>query len=477
MEILDFDMAVGPGYGEGQYGLTVVLSPVGYVFGKFEFSPQLEQLVGKWKSPDRFRSSNEMSVEDVRREGAILFDALMNGRVREAFSDSRAYAQRQGKGLRVTLRMIAPELAALHWETLFDPEKGAFLSLSNETYLMRGLDVPQLLRANPFIPPIRILGVLSSPRDLPALDLKRERNDVEKALSKLSKDGLVEIEWLENPTLRDLQRALSPAKGPWHIFHYAGHSYYDSAQGDGFIALTDSEGKAMSVSAKKLGTLLANHSSLRLVYLGTDMGAVGGDDDSTSGLAMTIYRQGVPAVLSYQGHVFDKMALLFAQSFYESICDGLTIEAALAQARITLQLEDEWGASWLLPVLYCHSADAAQFRAETQVSDAPDERGKKGKPAAKKQEITKLSGEQYERFKNALVSAYDAEELKRMVRSCMDADLEAVAGGTDNLTTVVSDLVLWAERTGRLGALINGALRSNPTNPDLRQFAESLDLS
>ena len=42
---------------------------------------------------------------------------------------SLGVAQQQGKRLRVVLRLTAPELAALPWEMLFDPE--------TETYLCR----------------------------------------------------------------------------------------------------------------------------------------------------------------------------------------------------------------------------------------------------------------------------------------------------------------------------------------------------
>lgn len=80
-----------------------------------------------------------------------------------------------------------------------------------------------------------------------------------------------------------------------------------------------------------------------------------------------------------------------------------------------------------------------------------------------------LRGAQILQFQEALLSAYDASGLAQMVRIRLDEDLAAIAGG-GNLSEVVFNLILWAERTGRTEELVVGASASNPQNALLKTF-------
>jgi hypothetical protein len=80
-----------------------------------------------------------------------------------------------------------------------------------------------------------------------------------------------------------------------------------------------------------------------------------------------------------------------------------------------------------------------------------------------------LRGAQILQFQEALLSAFDGPGLAQMVRIRLDEDLAAVAGG-GNLSEVVFNLILWAERTGRTEELVVGASASNPQNALLKTF-------
>ena len=80
-----------------------------------------------------------------------------------------------------------------------------------------------------------------------------------------------------------------------------------------------------------------------------------------------------------------------------------------------------------------------------------------------------LRGAQILQFQEALLSAYDGPGLAQMVRIRLDEDLAAVAGGA-NLSEVVFNLILWAERTGRTEELVVGASAGNPQNALLKTF-------
>jgi hypothetical protein len=65
-------------------------------------------------------SAEEQAVQDFGRD---LFDALLSGEIRSRYDVSLQEAKRQGKGLRLKLRIQPPQLAALPWEFLYDPAR------------------------------------------------------------------------------------------------------------------------------------------------------------------------------------------------------------------------------------------------------------------------------------------------------------------------------------------------------------------
>ena len=81
-----------------------------------------------------------------------------------------------------------------------------------------------------------------------------------------------------------------------------------------------------------------------------------------------------------------------------------------------------------------------------------------------------LTGSQVKQIREALLSAFPARDLlAMMVREELDVALNAIAGG-DNLNVLVFHLVQWAESTGRVAALLQGAYAQNPGNPELKQL-------
>ena len=69
---------------------------------------------------------------------------LMSGDVRNRYDLSRRHADEQRKGLRLKLRIEAPELAAVPWEFLYDERPpGEYVCLSQVTPFVRYLELPQ----------------------------------------------------------------------------------------------------------------------------------------------------------------------------------------------------------------------------------------------------------------------------------------------------------------------------------------------
>jgi hypothetical protein len=154
--------------------------------------------------------------------------------VRSRYDVSRNTAAQQGKGLRLKLRINAPELAALPWEFLYDTRDAEYVCLSRHTPIVRYLQLPRVISPLTVTPPLHILGMVVSPRDLAPLDVQHEKLRVENALTEVQKRGLVKLTWLEGQSWRDLQQAMR--RGPWHVFHFIGHGGFDRNADEGVIA-------------------------------------------------------------------------------------------------------------------------------------------------------------------------------------------------------------------------------------------------
>jgi hypothetical protein len=262
---LDFELEIGSGQGR-DYPVAVVRSPAGEARETMRFP--YDELALEYHLKDlqiallrlggrrrQFFSPEEQAVQDF---GRTLFDALLVGEVRVRYDVSQREAASQGKGLRLKLRIQPPDLDALPWEFLYDPRQAEYVCLSRNTPVVRYLELPQPTPPLSVKPPLRILGMVASPRGLPALDVGCEKERVERAIQGLQANGSVDLTWLPGQTWRDLQRAMRG--GPWHVFHFIGHGGFDRNRDEGFLALANEEGETHRLSATQLGRLLADHS-------------------------------------------------------------------------------------------------------------------------------------------------------------------------------------------------------------------------
>ena len=295
----------------------------------------------------------------VQEFGQAIFDALIDGEVRTCYDLAQREAAQKGLGLRLKLRIEAPELAALPWEFLYDSRQADYVGLSSSTPIVRYLHAAQHVEPLAVELPLRILGLVVSPIGLDALNVENEKQRLETALRELRAAGVVDLQWLPGQTWRDVQRAMR--QGPWHILHFVGHGGFDPAMEEGVIALADEDGRAHLLPATLLGRLLDDHNPLRLALLNSCEGARGSDHDIFSSTAATLLRRGVPAVVAMQYEITDEAAIEFSRSFYEAIADGLPIDAAVAEARTAISIAINQTVEWGTPVLYMRSPDGRIF--------------------------------------------------------------------------------------------------------------------
>jgi roadblock/LC7 domain-containing protein len=367
------EVAIGPGGAPGMFKAGVVVSPAGEASAVVELDAEgllarrglLQQAVLASAVPSR-RVLPE-TEQPVREIGELLFAGLLgSGEVAGRYRAAAAVAAERGEGLRVVLRIDDPVLAGLPWEAMFDQGAGAYVCRSDQ--LVRHVpvaSVPAPLRVRP---PLRILGVVSSPRGLPALDVEKEQDQLARALARPVGQGLAVLRWAPSATWADLQDLLLDQV--WHVLHFIGHGDFDPGRDEGVLALTREDGRADLVGAHRLVDLLRQARPMpRLVVLNSCSGAAAGADDLFSGTAAALVRGGVSAVAAMQYEISDPAAVAFARGFYAAIARGRGVDDAVSSGRVAILGLSDQTLEWVTPVLYLRGHDTRLFTLQAPAED------------------------------------------------------------------------------------------------------------
>jgi hypothetical protein len=358
----DFDLLIEPGSG-GQYKARVLRSPAGEsapVQFAVPFSPvELENFVLKVGRGRRgIRGRGRPQSAPLKDFGGKLYDTVFQGELRDMLSRSISVASASGAGLRLRLRLAdAPGLAGLPWEFLYDRRLNRFLAQSRRTPLVRYLDLPNPSRPLTVDGPLRLLVMISDPRDWPRLDVEQEWSVLTGALAQSQADGRVVIERI-TANMSKLRARLR--REEFHVFHFIGHGSYRSDWGDGVLVMEDAEGGPHEVPGEEFGGLLNECDATRLAVLNACEGAISDASDPFAGVAQSLIQQGLPAVVAMQFEITDDASVIFARELYGAIADGYPVEAALTEARGAIRDEGnptEWGT----PVLYSRAPDGHLF--------------------------------------------------------------------------------------------------------------------
>jgi WD40 repeat protein len=374
-----FEVAVGPGGGPGRLRVEVVSSAAGEAGA--EVSLDAEGLHAGRRELERTLLASAVSTrqvlslaeQEVRETGQALFTAALGtGAVAGRYEASAALAAQRDEPLQIVLRIDAPELAGLPWEAMYDPGAGGYVCRLHE--LVRYVPVaavPPPLRVRL---PLRVLGVISAPRGLAPLDTGREREQLERALSRLTGQRLAEISWAE-PTWAGLHEKL--LDGPWHVLHFIGHGDFDPGRDEGVLALTAGDGRADLVGSSRLADLLRQARPMpRLVVLNSCSGGAGSSGDLFSGTAAALARGGISAVAAMQYAISDPAAVAFARGFYAALARGRNVDQAVSAGRIAILGTGEDTLEWITPVLYVRGRDTRLFDIPAPApadADAPPE--------------------------------------------------------------------------------------------------------
>ena len=241
----DFDVAIEPSDPTNpatatRYRVRVLDSDAaGQVSGEFvlPFSAlELDNFLLRVGRPRRSvrgrRDSPELAA--AKEFGSKLYRALFQDQVQIALARSLDAALHAEQGLRIRLRLTqAPGLLDLPWEYLYDPIRQRFFSQSNQTPLVRFVDLPQPIPPLLVQLPLKVLVMIASPHGYEQLDGEKEWRDVQAALGDLERRGLVQVTRLPQGTLAALRRQLQ--REQYHIIHFIGHGTFDTQTAEGIV--------------------------------------------------------------------------------------------------------------------------------------------------------------------------------------------------------------------------------------------------
>ena len=298
---------------------------------------------------------NQTDTELLKALGNELYQALFPNQINARFHATMAGAQANQDNVRLRLVFESPELASLPWEFLYDKETNTFLGNNIQTVLSRYIDIPLKPREiKTATLPLKILLVISSPSNLANLDTSSEENLIREALAQQIKAGEIELDVLQEATIRNINQKLDEKS--YNIFHFIGHGVFENNKGS--IALIDNLGKSKLVDDESFANFFLGNNNIGLVVLNSCQGAKLSSHQVMTGTAPNLVRRGIPAVVAMQYNILDSSAKLFADEFYRKLAIGLPVDAAIQKTRNAISMEIGLNQrDFATPVLYMRAKD------------------------------------------------------------------------------------------------------------------------
>ncbi|RTL36295.1 MAG: CHAT domain-containing protein [Burkholderiales bacterium] len=357
---LDFDLRL---YGheclpDGREALRVLVlrSPTGEALNE-----ERAELPADLRPRLALLEKRQLNGADMVALGRALGAALLPQQALTQFMLSQARLTPE-QGLRITLQCSGPELDALPWELAHldlglqgaPADLRGFVTLNRRLSLVR-YELGSQLMARPQRSggPRRIVAVLCEPDNLKTpgqpLQVDAELAEIRAAVER---SPGVELSHCADATLNQLQRALDDGAD---VFHFAGHGEFlrnADGTGHGALMLLQDGGQSHPWTTDSVALNLADK-GIQLAVLSACRSAQGDGRNPWAGVAPSLARAGVPAVIGMQYTVFDESALTFSRRFYERWAAGSSIEEAVVEARLAISgMAAATGRDFATPVLY-----------------------------------------------------------------------------------------------------------------------------
>lgn len=286
------------------------------------------------------------TLDDIRKLGNLLFDALLSGLVRDAYRYVEGKAGASGM-LRLLLEIESRELQRLPWECAFDLWRGDWVGRCERSCIMRLVDEQSLV--TPINGRLKVVVAISLPPDPDGKKAEEEWQTFKAALSSLEAEGLVRPVRIGGK-LQEVQNELQAGAD---VFHFIGHGGIE----DGVPGLyLDDDGSRYFVGATDLrnrffAPLPTGERYLQLVVLSACVTAETPRTEGYSSLASALAGK-AQAVVAMQYPISPEGARAFNGALYARLAERMPLDAAISTAAGTLigdKPRDQL--DWMAPVV------------------------------------------------------------------------------------------------------------------------------
>jgi len=434
MEYLSFDLRLTDWNPATYLGMAEVLaSPVGES-ERYRFNLPADILQAASQAPRQRPVAAQL--------GNALFKSVFQREAQTLWYESYQVARERGRGLRLRLHIDAWELARLAWELLYDSRKSNFLVFDPAISLVRYLRLhagPPTLRQRGSL---SILVVAANPQDQVQLNWQHEIEVLKESLSELTQASQARVNVVEHTTYERLLTALQEHNPD--VVHYVGHGHYNRELQQGALVLEDDQGHTSLLKAGEMSHMFGRY-GVNLVVLNACDTANG----AWAGLAPSLVRAEIPAVVAMQWPVEDAAATRFCRFFYRALAMGRTIDECMAEGRLGAGAAGVEPSDWLAPVLFLRSQNGRLWSEDPvrTVRSGTNDRGALADPAPQDEPFT---------TRGPLTSAFGANmlvnrpELRRVLR----------LASQPSVTQYIA--ILSARQTGKTTLLLNLMERLRP---------------
>lgn len=441
--------------------------------GTARFRAQVSSSPAGWSGPEwrsvpkrldfylRLLERRKMYLDEMIDLGERLSSLLLSEWERRLFSDSLDRLESH-QGLRVRLD-LPPDLAYIPWEYLYirrgDGQKdiNGFLAMNPRVSITRYEASAPSRQADITLEACRLLVVTAEPDAQPTFPnlggLSDERFEIADAVRGISQ---IELCYLEDPSLQQLGDTLLHGAD---LFHFSGHGRFEqrvgpglgSFEGEGQIVLVTAQGEPEIVRASRLALVLRGN-GVRMAVLNSGESARRDQFDAATGLASSLVRANIPAVVGMQYTLRDRSARAFSRRFYLALAAGLPLDRAVVEGRraISNKCGDD-DRDWGVPVLYLQERSLvlkAVADRRDEPSDTVDRR------ALLKILVSKFRREDLETL------CFDIEEDLKNAGNKLEVNLEMV-GGTGK-EAKARGLIEYLDNRDHLETLVRAVRKARP---------------
>jgi hypothetical protein len=302
------------------------------------------------------RSSPSNTFDPIRGIGQRLYGALFEGRGQVMYERVRTEAERRGRGVRLVMRCDSPPLETMPWEFLHDGKD--FLSLSIRSAIVR---LPRRVQQLPVHPLTTVRILIAVGRDIVLDD---ETRSIEDALKQFAP---ADVTVLRSATVRQLQDTLSRRSCDFFCYLGAENEFLFNEQALGLLYNTKGE---VRLSSEILSKMLAA-APPRLVFLGF----------SNSDVMARELASVCPSVIGIRGLMDSSAFAVFGRSLFSGLLRGQPLEAAVAQGRQEVDIQNPGTRQWGLPLVYTQAPPESLVVLAQNKAAASDDRPESDRPA------------------------------------------------------------------------------------------------